>query len=41
LGAADSPYLSSQKIQLPSFQDPVLGYATASSKRRWPDDSKR
>jgi hypothetical protein len=32
LGAADSPYLSSQKIQLPSFQDPVLGYATASSQ---------
>src|ERR1700686_3550116 len=31
LGAADSPYLPSQKIQLPSFQDPVLGYATASS----------
>src|SRR5271170_1495774 len=30
LGAADSPYLSSQKIQLPSFQNTVLGYATAS-----------
>jgi len=30
-GAADSPYLSSQKTQLPSFQDPVLGYATASN----------
>src|ERR1700681_2700984 len=31
LGAADSAYLSSQKIQLPSFQDAVSGYATASS----------
>ncbi|HWF14200.1 MAG TPA: GxxExxY protein [Candidatus Acidoferrales bacterium] len=31
MGAADSPYLSSQKIQLPSFQVPVLGYATAST----------
>src|SRR5271169_3294239 len=32
LGAADSPYRSSQKIQPPSFQDPVLGYATASKQ---------
>src|SRR5271155_3351123 len=32
LGAADSPYRSSQKIQPPYFQDPVLGYATASRK---------
>src|SRR6202163_4116357 len=32
LGAAHSPYLSSQKIQLPSFQDAVSGYATASSQ---------
>src|SRR6202166_4341580 len=32
-GAADSPYLSFQKAQLPSFQNPVLGYATASSTR--------
>src|SRR6266705_6736288 len=31
LGAADSAYLSSEKTQLPSFQGPVLGYATASS----------
>src|SRR6202790_2617600 len=31
-GAADSPYLSSQKIQLPSFQDAVSGYATASNQ---------
>src|ERR1700693_4128000 len=31
LGAADSPYLPSQKIQLPSFHDAVSGYATASS----------
>src|SRR6202790_3715139 len=30
LGAADSAYLSSQKIQLPSFQNAVSGYATAS-----------
>src|ERR1700694_2213441 len=37
LGAADSPYLPSQKIQLPSFQDPVLGYATASRRfGLWP-----
>src|SRR6202521_2280070 len=33
LGAAESAYLSSEKIQLPSFQEPVLGYATASSKK--------
>src|SRR5260221_3917540 len=32
LGAADSAYLSFEKTQLPSFQGPVLGYATASSK---------
>jgi len=31
-GAADSPYLSSQKTQLPSFHYPVLGCATASSE---------
>src|SRR5713226_6293928 len=31
LGAADSAYLSFEKTQLPSFQGPVLGYATASS----------
>src|SRR6202521_4747668 len=31
LGAADSAYLSSENTQLPSFQGPVLGYATASS----------
>jgi len=31
LGAAESAYLASEKIQLPSFQGPVLGYATASS----------
>src|SRR6202166_949306 len=40
LGAANSPYLSSQKIQLPSFQDSVLGYATASrnySKEKYCD----
>src|ERR1700681_2822917 len=30
-GAADSPYLSSQRTQLPAFEDPVLGYAIASS----------
>src|SRR6266478_6546371 len=30
-GAADFAYLSSEKTQLPSFQEPVLGYATASS----------
>src|SRR5258708_17042199 len=35
LGAADSPYLSSQKIQLPSFQGPVLGYATTSKHIRF------
>jgi hypothetical protein len=35
LGAADSAYLSFQKIQLPSFQDAVSGYATAS--RLFPD----
>src|ERR1700674_4776855 len=35
-GAADSAYLSSQKIQLPSFQDPVLSYATASSHSSGP-----
>src|SRR2546427_10041489 len=29
-GAADFAYLSSEKTQLPSFQEPVLGYATAS-----------
>jgi hypothetical protein len=29
-GAADSAYLSFHKIQLPSFQSLVLGYATAS-----------
>src|SRR3989442_1474985 len=28
LGAAGSAYLSSEKTQLPSFQEPVLGYAT-------------
>src|ERR1700733_8361759 len=33
LGAADSAYLSSQKTHLPSFQAPVLGYATASSQK--------
>src|SRR2546425_3406909 len=32
-GAADFAYLSSEKTQLPSFQEPVLGYATASSQR--------
>src|ERR1700675_3869722 len=32
LGAADSPFLSSQKIQLPSFQNAVSGYATASKE---------
>src|SRR6266849_1660975 len=31
-GAADFAYLSSEKTQLPSFQETVLGYATASSK---------
>src|SRR5436309_2563303 len=31
-GAADFAYLSSEKTQLPSFQEPVLGYATASSE---------
>src|SRR5258707_8723988 len=30
-GAADFAYLSSEKTQLPSFQEPVLGYATASN----------
>src|SRR5258707_8531246 len=30
-GAADFAYLASEKTQLPSFQEPVLGYATASS----------
>jgi hypothetical protein len=30
-GAADFVYLSSEKTQLPSFQGPVLGYATAST----------
>src|SRR6202165_2050630 len=30
LGAADSAYLSFENTQLPSFQGPVLGYATAS-----------
>src|SRR6266850_5497085 len=40
-GAADSPYLSSQKIQLPSFQDPVLGYATASRENLPPGVSQR
>src|SRR6267378_2085030 len=29
-GAAEIAYLSSEKTQLPSFQEPVLGYATAS-----------
>src|SRR6266436_1651743 len=29
-GAADFAYLASEKTQLPSFQEPVLGYATAS-----------
>src|SRR6267143_3202125 len=29
-GAAEFAYLSSEKTQLPSFQEPVLGYATAS-----------
>src|ERR1700716_1363047 len=29
-GAADFACLSSEKTQLPSFQEPVLGYATAS-----------
>src|SRR5216683_1974337 len=32
-GAADFAYLASEKTQLPSFQEPVLGYATASSQR--------
>src|SRR5207249_10528115 len=32
-GAADFAYLSSEKTQLPSFQEPVLGYATASTQR--------
>src|SRR5258708_15413360 len=31
LGAADSAYLSFEQTQLPSFQGPVLGYATAST----------
>src|SRR5207245_10446979 len=31
-GAADFAYLSSEKTQLPSFQEPVLGYATASNQ---------
>src|SRR6266850_2529925 len=31
-GAADFAYLSSEKTQLPSFQEPVLGYATASKQ---------
>src|SRR2546425_452142 len=31
-GAADFAYLSSEKTQLPSFQEPVLGYATASKE---------
>src|SRR5258707_3952012 len=30
-GAADFAYLASEKTQLPSFQEPVLGYATASN----------
>src|SRR6202790_4466826 len=37
LGAADSAYLSSQKIQLPSFQDAVSGYATASNQPSLPE----
>src|SRR5216684_187486 len=32
-GAADFAYLASEKTQLPSFQEPVLGYATASIDR--------
>src|SRR5258707_10920904 len=37
-GAADFAYLASEKTQLPSFQEPVLGYATAS--RRYEDPSQ-
>src|SRR5258707_12906707 len=33
-GAADFAYLAPEKTQLPSFQEPVLGYATASNLSR-------